>query len=317
MSKLDKVIPRMKELRAVARTHGYEGLYDELVDSWISNGSTEGLTTSSTVTTESKSKESFEHGIMNTLNQLATTVADLAASASRLTLASTSTTSARPVRAEPLEHRADQPEPPAASSSSNPPREMRDLFQGETPDNPWQNERYNSDNKLWQAAAMRKRQHYRRSNVSLGVCTIGISGPHEASPRPGKQINRDMVSYFLVLITRPDHPPSRRQAEMQTEGEPPDENAPPDHHEGAEAPLEAENSELPRPLIYAALLGAKSEATEAIKGLLAKVNDDHASLPHTLYFRLHSDRGTEFDNKELDHYCRLHALHRITYHAGT
>ena len=41
-----------------------------------------------------------------------------------------------------------------------------------------------------------------------------------------------------------------------------------------------------RPLLYAALLGSKAEATEAIKGLLAKINDDHGNLPHTLYFRL-------------------------------
>ena len=46
-----------------------------------------------------------------------------------------------------------------------------------------------------------------------------------------------------------------------------------------------------RPLLYAALLGSKAEATEAIKLLLAKINDDHGNLPHTLYFRLHSDKG--------------------------
>ena len=49
-------------------------------------------------------------------------------------------------------------------------------------------------------------------------------------------------------------------------------------------------------LLYAALLGSKAEATEAIKGLLAKIllakiNHDRRNLPHTLYFRLHSDRG--------------------------
>ena len=45
------------------------------------------------------------------------------------------------------------------------------------------------------------------------------------------------------------------------------------------------------PLLYAALLVSKAEATDAIKGLLAKNNDDHGNLLHTLYFRLHSDRG--------------------------
>ena len=51
---------------------------------------------------------------------------------------------------------------------------------------------------------MRRRHHARRSNVSLGVCTVDLSGPHEPSPRPGRQIHRDTVSYFLVLTLRPD-----------------------------------------------------------------------------------------------------------------
>ena len=46
-----------------------------------------------------------------------------------------------------------------------------------------------------------------------------------------------------------------------------------------------------RPLLYAALLGSKAEAAEAVKTLLAKVNDDHGGLPHELVFRLHSDKG--------------------------
>ena len=67
-----------------------------------------------------------------------------------------------------------------------------------------------------------------------------------------------------------------------------------------------------RPLLYAALLGSKAEATEAIKGLLAKINDDHGNLPHTLYFRLHSDRGGKFLSEELARYCREHAIHKTT-----
>ena len=67
-----------------------------------------------------------------------------------------------------------------------------------------------------------------------------------------------------------------------------------------------------RPLLYAALLGSKAEATEAIKGLLAKINDDHGNLPHTLHFRLHSDRGGEFLSEELNKYCREYAIHKIT-----
>ena len=154
---------------------------------------------------------------------------------------------------------------------------------------------------------MRRRSHYRRSNVSLGVCTVDLSGPHEPSPRPGKQIHRDTVNYFLVHTIRPDQPSSVVEAVTQTEGEPGEEEAgPPVAVPDAPGP----ETELRRPLIYAALLGQKSEATEAIKGLLAKVNDDHAGLPHTLYFRLHSDRGTEFTNQELQAYCRQRAIHQ-------
>ena len=125
---------------------------------------------------------------------------------------------------------------------------------------------------------MRRRQHARRSNVSLGVCTVDGSGPHEPSPRLGKQIHRDTVSYFLVLAVRPDQTAETSDVAVQTG------DVQADSHEPQLLPPD-------RPLLYAALLGSKAEATEAIKLLLAKINDDHGNLPHTLYFRLHSDRG--------------------------
>ena len=67
-----------------------------------------------------------------------------------------------------------------------------------------------------------------------------------------------------------------------------------------------------RPLLYAALLGSKAEAADGVKSLLAQINDDHAGLPHSLYFRLHSDRGGEFLSEELNAYCREHAIHKTT-----
>ena len=45
---------------------------------------------------------------------------------------------------------------------------------------------------------------------------------------------------------------------------------------------------------------------------MAKINDDHGNLPHTLYFRLRSDRGGEFLREELARYCREHAIHKTT-----
>jgi hypothetical protein len=43
------------------------------------------------------------------------------------------------------------------------------------------------------------------------------------------------------------------------------------------------------PLYYAALLSHKGEATEQIKLLMAQINNDHASFPTEVLFRLHGD----------------------------
>ena len=48
-------------------------------------------------------------------------------------------------------------------------------------------------------------------------------------------------------------------------------------------------------LIYAAVLGSKKEASEAVKRLLAQVNNDHANMLTEIIFRLHSDQGGEFN----------------------
>ncbi len=50
---------------------------------------------------------------------------------------------------------------------------------------PWQYKKYSADNALWQSAALRRRAHPRRANVSLGTCSVDLSGPHEPTPRPG------------------------------------------------------------------------------------------------------------------------------------
>ena len=157
------------------------------------------------------------------------------------------------------------PDPPHQT-----PAELQDLFRGELLEEPWQHRRYSPDNRIWQAAAMSKRAHARRSNVSLGVCTVDLSGPHEPSPRPGNQIHRDTVSYFLVLSIRPDRTAEKVDMAVQTGDDAP----------GAPEPQPAIGD---RPLIYAALLGSKAEAPDAVKTLLAKVNDDHGNLPHAVF----------------------------------
>ena len=52
-------------------------------------------------------------------------------------------------------------------------------------------------------------------------------------------------------------------------------------------------------LIYAAVLGSKKEASEAVKRLLAQVNNDHANMPTEIRFRLHSDQGGELNSDDL------------------
>ena len=101
---------------------------------------------------------------------------------------------------------------------------------------------------------------------------MDLSGLHEPTPRPGKAFYRDPASYFLVLTLRPDH--SREKVEMgtQTDAEPAD-------------PVRCASGAAPsdRPLLYAALLSSKADAADAIKDLLAQLNDQHAGLPHTLF----------------------------------
>ena len=87
-----------------------------------------------------------------------------------------------------------------------------------------------------------------------------------------------MVSCLLVLTIRADPTAETMYMAVQTDDA---------------QPATPEPQLLPsdRPLLYAALLGSKAEATEAIKGLLAKINDDHGNLRHTVCFGLHRGRG--------------------------
>jgi len=57
----------------------------------------------------------------------------------------------------------------------------------------WQHQKYSPESFLWQGAALRRRVHPRMSTKSLGVCSVDLSGPHEPTPRPGNQIQRDRI----------------------------------------------------------------------------------------------------------------------------
>ena len=170
---------------------------------------------------------------------------------------------------DPLQQHEPAVAPTVAPAVPAPPKALEDLFSGELPAEPWQHKRYSPDNKIWQAAAMRKRQHSRRSNVSLGVCTVDLSGPHEPSPRPGKQIHRDTATFFLVLTIRPDRTAAKVEVQTQTDSSEPADAVPqPDGQPAASEdavpqPDEQHAASAPRPsppdcpLIYAALLGSK------------------------------------------------------------
>ena len=85
------------------------------------------------------------------------------------------------------------------------PRDVPDLVTAFDQDKtPWQHQKYSAEHSLWQGAALRRRAHPRRSNTSLGVCSVDSSSPHEATPRPGNHIHKNPCYYFLVLTVRPD-----------------------------------------------------------------------------------------------------------------
>ena len=136
--------------------------------------------------------------------------------------------------------------PPSAAAPAAGPRTLEDLFRCEIPDEPWQHERYSGDNRTWQAAAMRKRSRFRRTGVSLGVCTVDLSGPHEPTPRPGNRICRDMASYFLVQTVKPELSQDITGVEAQTQTDSPDVAAPEAPvHAPASAPAHEESSQRP------------------------------------------------------------------------
>ena len=362
MSKQQQVLCRLEELRTVADKFGYRDLFTNLVDHWITEGSSScrvGVPLHSSETRnqaeengtdrldadldekrgknalETSSAVSTDIGLKTTLDKMNTVMTDLAATI-RSSHVDRAVTDISPIAAGIPENTVEEParseeqaapsaehpappavelappateqaasaaEQPAQPAAANAPIELVDLFKGSLPEEPWQNKRYSPDNRIWQAAAMRRRQHTRRTNTSLGVCTVDLSGPHEPSPRLGRQIHKDPVTYFLVLTLRPDRTAETVGMAVQTDDA---------DHDVEPADPEPQARVPDRPLLYAALLGSKAEAADAVKELLAQINDDHASLPHTLYFRLHSDRGGEFLSEELREYCRQHAIHKTT-----
>ena len=78
------------------------------------------------------------------------------------------TSSSRDHEAAPAIGPDEQVNPTTAQPS--PPKDLKDLVKGELADTPWQHEKYKSTSALCQGAALRRKQHFRRTNASLGVC---------------------------------------------------------------------------------------------------------------------------------------------------
>ena len=75
-----------------------------------------------------------------------------------------------------------------------------ETIKGELQESPWQRMKFDKNNKNWQAAGQRRHMHRRHGNQSLGVASVDLSGPHVATPVPGKKtLTTSRAFYFLVL----------------------------------------------------------------------------------------------------------------------
>ena len=190
-------------------------------------------------------------------------------------------------------------EPETMSQGETMPTKVEDLIRGDIAQEPWQHQKYDPGRAVWQAAAQRRRMHHRRTNVSLGVCAVDLSGIQEFTPRDGRHITKDMGRYFLVLTVRPDMTTQTFEIGTQTGSQ------------DGEVSATTQSPERPT-LIYVAILGTKDEAAGEIKKLLAQVNNDHANFPNELVFSVHSDKGGEFQSEEFKAYCAQHGTHKTT-----
>ena len=153
--------------------------------------------------------------------------------------------------------------------------------------------------------------HRRHHNQSLGVASIDLSGPHVGTPVPGNRtIASSQAHYFLVLSIKlapkegdvGDSPAPVQVEQQKVQGEDGDELIPSLVPAAEELPDE-EPEVWVKPILYAALLERKNDATQAVKSLLAQIKSEYGHVPETIVYRLHSDMGTEFLNKELREYC--------------
>ena len=216
--------------------------------------------------------------------------------------------------------------------------DVTDLITGTQQTQPWQFAPYDRQSSTWLAAAQRRHQHRRRSNALLGVASVDLSGPHEATPVPGQRLGDRPAYYFLVLVIEADTSVGYQSTHTQTDLPPHEHGDHPASQPASlgdvrdpaapgsarlacpeESPQAGEDGQTGGgssggrlPLIYCELLSKKSDATAGVQTLLAQARDDHGHFPGTLVYRLHSDRGQEFQSHGLDRYCQLHGINKTT-----
>jgi len=205
------------------------------------------------------------------------------------------------------------PEPPTPHEQPRTPRTLQDMvtpLPSEDDHVPWQYLKYTRESAVWQGAAQRRRAHPRRSNKSLGTCCVDLSGPHIPTPMPGQHYRKQQARYFLALTVRPDFTAATYEVSTQTStrvtGKAPERQC-----VWTEPRHGGDPEELP-PLIYTALLRDKTEASDAIKLIFAQINYDHGNFPTEVVFRIHSDKGTEFLNEDLNTYCANNGIHKTS-----
>ena len=207
----------MHHFEAVARDHGYEELYENLVDPWVnhhasgghSSDTRTGSTTSSAVALTPH--QGMNDLVMNTLNSISITMTDLASSAKQLASFAehqaeawavktperpdfSSSPTARPSRREsdssdvgPLEELSAEAEVGEAQDQGvvvppDPPRELQDLLCVELPEDPWQHRGYARTTRCGNLLPC---ANYLTTvgATSLWACALSTSQVHMSLPR--------------------------------------------------------------------------------------------------------------------------------------
>ena len=202
---------------------------------------------------------------------------------------------------------------------------LSDVVRGELEREPWQYQPYKAGDATWLHAAQRRHAHRRRPNVTIGVASVDLSGPHVATPMPGMRVGSNGARYFVVMVVRPDLSQGRRDQACQADeagdahvGHAVDGDVAVDAEVPEPAPADEVRTYNPQtPLVYVEILEFKHQAAEAIMKMVALMREELGNFPTSLpeswtVHRLHSDKGSELLPKALDTYCLDKGIRRTT-----